>query len=71
MRNVSRMLESHWISSAHSITNYVKSFRWEYILAHGIIPSLPVELGGNIVSIEVEVFNVPLDYNLLLSHSWT
>ena len=38
---------------------------------HGIIPSFPMKLGGKIVCVEVEVVNVPLDYNLLLGRSWT
>jgi hypothetical protein len=38
---------------------------------HGIIPSFSVQLGGKTVCIEVEVFDAPLDYNLLLGRSWT
>ena len=30
---------------------------------HGILPSLEVQLGGKTVAIEVEVVDVPLDYN--------
>jgi hypothetical protein len=37
---------------------------------HGIIPSFPVQLGGKTVCVEVEVVNIPLDYNLLLGRSW-
>ena len=36
-------------------------FKW-----HGIVPSFPVMLGGKIVTVEVEVVNMPIDYNLLL-----
>ena len=45
---------------------YGRSFR-----AHQIFPSLKVQLGGKIVAIKVEVFDVPLDYNLLLGRNWT
>jgi hypothetical protein len=38
---------------------------------HGIIPSFPMQLEGKIVCVEVEVVDVPLDYNLLLGRSWT
>jgi hypothetical protein len=38
---------------------------------HGIIPSFPMQLGGKTVCVEVEVVDVPLDYNLLLGRSWT
>jgi hypothetical protein len=36
-----------------------------------IISSFPVQLGGKSISIEVEVVDAPLDYNLLLGRSWT
>ena len=38
---------------------------------HGIIPSFPMQLGGKIVCVDVEVVDAPLDYNLLLGRSWT
>jgi hypothetical protein len=38
---------------------------------HGIIPSFPVQLRGKTMCVEVEVVDAPLDYNLLLGHSWT
>ena len=37
---------------------------------HGILPSLKVRLGGKTVTIEVEVVDAPLDYNLLLGRNW-
>jgi hypothetical protein len=37
---------------------------------HGILQSLPIQLGGKTVTIDVEVVNAPLDYNLLLGRSW-
>ena len=46
-------------------TFYGKSFR-----PHGILPSLEVQLGGKIVTIEVEVVDAPLDYNILLGRNW-
>ena len=48
----------------------LKSFdRWGF-QPHGLISSLPVELGGETVSIQVEVVDTPLDYNLLLGRNW-
>jgi hypothetical protein len=38
--------------------------------SHDLISSFPVHLGRNIISIEVEVSNALLDYNLLLGGSW-
>ena len=36
----------------------------------GNINNLQVELGGKIVSIDIEVFDGPLDYNILLGRPW-
>ena len=38
---------------------------------HGILPDFEIKLAGKAVSIEVEVIDAPLDYNLLLGRSWT
>jgi hypothetical protein len=38
---------------------------------HGILPAFPVQLGGKMVEVDVEVVDAPLDYNLLLGHNWT
>jgi len=38
---------------------------------HSILPAFPVQLGGNIVEVDVGVVDVPLDYYLLLGHNWT
>ena len=37
----------------------------------GILPSFEIKLVGKVVSVEIEVFDAPLDYNLLLGRSWT
>jgi hypothetical protein len=33
---------------------------------HSILPAFPVQLGGKMVEVDVEVVDVPLDYNLLV-----
>jgi hypothetical protein len=48
----------------------LKSFNGNMFYPHGIIIALPVELGGKTISIVVEVFDAPIDYNLLLRHTW-
>ena len=48
----------------------LKSFDGRGFQSHGLIPSLSVELGGKVVSIQVEVVDAPLDYNLLLRINW-
>ena len=35
-----------------------------------ILPSLKVQLGGKTITIEVEVVDAPLDYNLLMGWNW-
>jgi hypothetical protein len=37
---------------------------------YGILQSLPIRLGGKTVTVDVEVVDAPLDYNLLLGRSW-
>ena len=37
---------------------------------HEILPSLKVQLGGKTITIEVEVVDAPLDYNLSLGRNW-
>jgi hypothetical protein len=37
---------------------------------YGLLTLLVVEVGGKTTSVEVEVVDAPLDYNLLLGHSW-
>jgi hypothetical protein len=37
---------------------------------HGILQSLPIQLGGKTITVDVEVVDAPLDYNLLLGRSW-
>jgi hypothetical protein len=38
---------------------------------HIILPTFFVQSGRKIVEVDVEVVDVPLDYNLLLDHNWT
>jgi hypothetical protein len=52
-------------------SNMLTSFDGHSFHPHGILPSFPVQLGGKTVEVEVEVVDVPLDYNLLLGHNWT
>lgn len=49
----------------------LKAFDGHTFKPHGIIPTFPVELGGKTVSVEVEVVDAPINYNLLLGWSWT
>jgi hypothetical protein len=48
----------------------LKAFDGHILKPHGIIISFPIELGGNTISVEVEVVDAPLEYNLLLRNTW-
>jgi hypothetical protein len=50
--------------------NTLKAFNGSSFKPYGVLPSLPVTLEGKTVQVEVEVFDAPLDYNLLLGRSW-
>jgi hypothetical protein len=47
----------------------LKAFDGHLFTSNGILVAFPIEIGGKIVIVEVEVVNAPLDYNLLLGHS--
>ena len=49
----------------------LKAFDGHVFKTHGIVPSFPVMLGGKTVTVEVEVVDAAIDYNLLLDRSWT
>jgi hypothetical protein len=50
--------------------NMLKAFNGFGFKPYGVLPSLPITLEGKMVNVEVEVFDAPLDYNLLLGRSW-
>jgi hypothetical protein len=48
----------------------LKAFDRHMFQPHGIIITLPIELGGKNVFVDVKVVDAPLEYNLLLWHTW-
>jgi hypothetical protein len=50
--------------------NTLKAFDSFGFKPYGVLLSLPIMLEGKTVNVEVEVFDAPLDYNLLLDRSW-
>jgi hypothetical protein len=50
--------------------NTLKALNGSGFKPYGVRPSLPITLEGKTVQVEVEVFDTPLDYNLLLGCSW-
>jgi len=50
--------------------NMLKYFNGTGYKPYGVLPALAIALERKTIIIEVEVFDAPLDYNLLLGHSW-
>jgi hypothetical protein len=50
--------------------NTLKAFNGSGFKPYGVLPSLRITLEGKKVQVEVEVFDAPLDYNLLFGRSW-
>jgi hypothetical protein len=48
----------------------LKSFDGRGFQPHGLLQSYIVTLNGKTVSVDIKVVDAPLDYNLLLGHSW-
>jgi hypothetical protein len=48
----------------------LKAFNGSGFKPYSVLPSFLVTLEGKTVQVEVEVFDAPLDYNLLLGRSW-
>ena len=69
MCHVYYLLEIHQLSSFDWIPQNVKAFNGSGFKPYGVLPSFPIMLEGKKVQVEVEVFDAPLDYNLLLGHS--
>jgi hypothetical protein len=67
------MLVTFWkgISSPPLIEshNTLRAFNGSGFKPYNVLPSLSITLEGKSVNVEVEVFDAPLDYNLLLDHS--
>jgi hypothetical protein len=56
--------------SLNESQNTLKAFNSSGFKPYGVLPSLPIMLEGKMVQVKVEFFDTPLDYNLLLGHSW-
>jgi hypothetical protein len=56
--------------SLNESKNTLKAFNGSSFKPYGVLPSFPITLEGKMVQVKVEVFDAPLDYNLLLGRSW-
>jgi hypothetical protein len=50
--------------------NILKAFNGTGFKPYDVLPSLSITLEGKSVNVKVDLFDAPLDYNLLLGHSW-
>ena len=48
----------------------LKEFSGHYFPPHILTIAYPIEFGGKIITFDVEVVYMPIDYNFLLGHSW-
>jgi hypothetical protein len=48
----------------------LQAFNGHEFLPHGILTAFPIELGGKIVSVDMELVDSHLEYNILLVLSW-
>jgi hypothetical protein len=62
-----KSLGSPQLTTSQTILKY---FDGHFFKPHGILTSLSIELGGKTVSVEVEVVDATLDYNMLLGRTW-
>jgi hypothetical protein len=62
-----KAIESPTLTKSH---NTLKAFNGTIFKPYSVLLSLSIMLEGKLVNVEVEVFHAPLDYNLLLGHSW-
>ena len=49
----------------------LKAFDRRGFHPYEILQDLPIEVEGKTINLDVEVVDAPLDYNLLLGHSWS
>jgi hypothetical protein len=55
--------------SLNESQNTLKAFNGSSFNPYNVLPSLPITLEGKTFQVKVEVFDTPLDYNLLLGRS--
>jgi hypothetical protein len=61
-----KAIDSPSLTKSH---NTLKAFNGFGFKPYGVLPSFPITLKGKTVNVEVEVFDAPLNYNLLLGRS--
>jgi hypothetical protein len=64
------MLEWFKITTLKKSPMMLCTFDGQGLHPHGFLQSLPIQLGGKTIIVDVEVVDAPLNYNLLLGRSW-
>ena len=59
-----------WSPTLKPSNRVLKEFDGHSFPPHGIIMTCTIELGGKTVQVDAKVVDAPIDYNLLLRHSW-
>jgi hypothetical protein len=62
-----KYIGSSALTESHNTLKYFNGTRFK---PYGVLPTLSIVLEGKMVTVEVEVFDAPLNYNLLLGCSW-
>ena len=69
------MLASCWLALGSPIlsppSNSLKAFDGHTFIPKGYLASYPITLSGKMVTIDIEVMDHKIDYNLLLGRTWT
>jgi hypothetical protein len=55
------------LTESHNTLKYLNGTKFK---CYGVLIALSISLEGKSVTVEVEVFDTSLDYNLLIGHSW-
>jgi hypothetical protein len=61
-----KAIDSLSLTESH---NNIKAFNGIGSKPYSVLPSLSITLEGKSINVKVEVFDAPLDYNLVLGHS--
>jgi hypothetical protein len=62
-----KTIGSPTLTESHNNPNYFNDIGFK---PYGVLPSLSIALEDKAVTVEVEVFDAPLDYKILLGRSW-
>ena len=68
------MSEACWLAlgspTLKPLSNSLKAFDGHTFLPKGYLASFPITLSGKTITMDIEVVDRHVNYNLLLGHSW-